>query len=130
MTKQELLKPRYEVIADYPKSHFQIGDLIKMKEIYPYSGYSYELQGGDIAAPEYFDQYPHLFKPLSWWQHRELKDMPEYVKVVNPHYTWELPKGCVRKVAEWKFNDNNNLLSLSGKLENPRLQAKTSVPVV
>lgn len=70
MTPDELLKPRYEVIADYPKNPWRIGDIL-----YPFD------KKLSIAAglPE-IERYPHLFKPLQWWERREEKDMPQYVK--------------------------------------------------
>lgn len=84
MTKKELLKPRYKVIADYPDGIWEVGDII-------HDGF----KGWQGIAPD----YPHLFKPLQWWEERELKDMPEYltyqfmpdsplkVKKVDNHFT-------------------------------------------
>ncbi len=111
LTVEELIKPRYQVIADYPGSEFQVGYIVELKDIYPYSGMSFSLNGGIVVAPSWFDKYPHLFKKLAWYERRELRDMPDYVKVVNPNSLWEdTPPGCIRCVAEWKFNDNNKLI--------------------
>lgn len=77
MRKEELLKPRYKVIADYPNSIWTVGEILPdFPEPY---------------AKENFGKYPHLFKPLQWWEERENKDMPEYVC----HY------GELFKVQEW-----------------------------
>jgi hypothetical protein len=65
MTPTELLKPRYEVIADYPGSLFELGEIVS-----PYKE----------KATAAFDKYPDIFRPLQWYEHRKPKDMPEYVK--------------------------------------------------
>ena len=74
MTARELLQPRYEVIADYPKSDFKVGqiiqcsdDLVNDKDV-----------GAFLLKFKYsFDKYPHLFKKLNWWEHRKVEDMPK-----------------------------------------------------
>lgn len=73
MTTEELLKPRYKVIADYPGSQYSAGDILTVigTELYT---------KGSI---EFFEQYPHLFKSLQWWEDRKPEDMPEYVKIVE-----------------------------------------------
>ena len=68
MTTEELLKPRYLVIADYPG----------MDDDGYYIG-----QVKENIAENYcklLDKYPHLFRRLEWWEMRDEKDMPEYVK--------------------------------------------------
>jgi hypothetical protein len=83
MTPEELLKPRYEVIADYPENNdFPVGKII---EFQPWNT-SYwqhivkDCQGERMWLLEFFEKYPHLFKPLQWWERREAKDMPGYIK--------------------------------------------------
>ena len=73
MQPEELLKPRYKVIADYPKSIHPIGT------IYNCGGTSEDLLYCDRDGPRMRD-YPHLFKPLAWWEDRKVEEMPEYVK--------------------------------------------------
>ena len=29
------------------------------------------------------EKFPHLFRPMPWWESRKLEEMPEYVKVKN-----------------------------------------------
>lgn len=71
MSTEELWKPRYKVIADYPDSedHFIIGEVMYGERYF------------DLNI--YYKPYPHLFKPLKWWEEREEKDMPEYLKDEN-----------------------------------------------
>jgi hypothetical protein len=66
LSKDELLKVRYKVIADYPKSIHKVGDVLYCDENGPR-----------------MSQYPHLFKTLEWWEERAEDDMPEYVKYPN-----------------------------------------------
>jgi hypothetical protein len=72
-----LLKPRFIVIADYPGNTQPMG---------------YIFEGIGV----YFDKFPSVFKPLQWWEHRELSELPEYVKMVHKNYEYS-----VQKVSKW-----------------------------
>lgn len=61
----ELLKPRYEVIADYPDSRNELGQIICDVTKY---------------MEAFYDKYPHLFRKLQWWEHRDVSEMPEYLR--------------------------------------------------
>ena len=80
MIQEELLKPRYEVIADYPNNEkYKVGDILQLETT---GGVSNTLTD-DNYVDEYesfFITYPHLFRKLEWWEKRDIKDMPEYVK--------------------------------------------------
>lgn len=67
MTIEQLLLPRWQVIADYPFSQWRIGNVI--------------MQEHDPQVS--LESYPHLFKKLEWWEHRKPEEMPEYVKPNN-----------------------------------------------
>jgi len=87
MTTEELLIPRYEVIADYPNNTFgKIGDIITPQ--------SFE------SEDDFYDwelgKYPHLFRSLHWAEKRELNELPKYVKM-NRRGTF-----FIYKVDEWK----------------------------
>src|ERR1044072_2667751 len=80
----DLLKPRYKVIADYPGNAYKLGDIITFVE----DGCSelianYSAVNGDrtrlMSAKKKSDKYPHLFKKLEWWEGRNLEEMPEYL---------------------------------------------------
>jgi hypothetical protein len=64
-----LLIPRYEVIADYPSSPYSVGTII-------------------VELPEYKNartdmrQWPHLFRPLLWYELRHISEMPKCCNVV------------------------------------------------
>lgn len=82
---EDLLKPRYKVIADYPRSRDWIGKVIIVGAI-----------GEETQLPYY--KYPHLYKALEWWEEREEKDMPEYVVADSFVHN----KTGVFKIKEWK----------------------------
>jgi hypothetical protein len=88
MSYEDLMKPRYKVIADYPEPrnhpYYEVGSVIRAitKE-----------------DEEYFGKYQTLFKPLLWWEERKLEDMPEYVKHIATGKLWrvkqyDLPAGA------------------------------------
>lgn len=74
MTEQEqinrLLAPRYKVIALWPNTDYDIGNII--------------YDPSPKKQKEFFDLYPHLFKPLHWWEDRKHSDLPNYIKWVSP----------------------------------------------
>lgn len=76
MTKEELLKPRYKVIADYPDRAFEMNMPLEYNVVD--SCFDNSKASGVTIEP---DNYPAIFKTLEWWEEREEKDMPEYVKV-------------------------------------------------
>lgn len=70
-TVEELLMPRYKVIADYPESP-------QSNQI----GFIYDRNNKDWSS-WWFDQlaiYPHLFQRLPWWAERDVEDLPEFIK--------------------------------------------------
>lgn len=74
------MKPRYEVIADYPGQLHQIGDLI-------YGSWSFVVGDNDPNSGKFsLSDYPHLFRSLQWWESRRPEDLPEYVKDDNGVY--------------------------------------------
>src|SRR4051812_21904892 len=73
MTKENLLKPRFKVIASYPKSIYAVGDIIYLPD--PNWMYADET----YCKEDFFEDYPAIFRKLEWWEERDMKDMPEYV---------------------------------------------------
>jgi len=116
MNAQELMKPRFEVIADYPNCPFKVKDLIynKFKYIFGTDNTNQVLTLKDI------EKYPHLFKKLNWWDKRNIEDMPTYIKsesqVVKPK--WEMEEWRGKKY--WRAYDLEAAkynMSLSFKLD-------------
>lgn len=70
LTPEQLMKPRYKVISNYPNSIHTIEDIIENKD-------------GDIVdVIAYYNcsYYPNIFQKLEWWEQRNVEDMPEYVR--------------------------------------------------
>ncbi len=61
MIKEELLKPRYKIIANYPECHFHIGFILNLKQNGDDWIFTYSRHDGvyEIGALE-LDDYPHL----------------------------------------------------------------------
>ena len=78
MTPELLMKPRYKVIADYPKSPFDVG-MILTKSGGTNNVFTCEqaIQKSLVWHPE---NYPVIFQELMWWEGRTIDEMPEYVK--------------------------------------------------
>lgn len=93
MTVEELMKPRYKVIADYPNSEFEVGTIINFPNKSDYYTGSDEWEsefvkdknkGGQFKfCIKKIEPFPHLFKKLEWWEDRAIEDMPEYVKCIK-----------------------------------------------
>lgn len=83
MTVEDLLKPRYLVIADYPSNIDKVGTV-----------YEIDLSDGHGVDFEMTcKKYPHLFRKLEWWEERAIEDMPEYVK--------QRSDGKVCRITNW-----------------------------
>ena len=63
------MQKRFIVIADYPDSIYTVGTVLDREGSYDSSNNVF-----------FYNKYPHLFRELSWWEHREISDFPEYVK--------------------------------------------------
>lgn len=84
LTKEELMHPRFMVIADWPDNYyFQVGGIISLNKLMAgiYPQYEFEdCKGTHSYLEDFFKKYPHLFKPLQWWEERNPEDMPQYAK--------------------------------------------------
>ncbi len=75
MTPEQLLRPRFKAIADYPRSQCNVGDILEH-----FVGDGFILNGVGLTSESDLKKYPHLFRRLEWWEERKPEDMPEYVK--------------------------------------------------
>jgi hypothetical protein len=73
LTTDELMRPRYKVIADYPGTQYSTGDIL------PVVGTEQYVK----ARIEHLSSYPHLFQQLPWYADRKPEDMPEYLEWDN-----------------------------------------------
>lgn len=44
-------------------------------------GYVFQACYGVIVTRDTVSKFPHLFKPLPWWEKRERDDLPRYISV-------------------------------------------------
>lgn len=77
MTDQQrvdnLLQPRWEVIADYPGSHLEVGSVFNCEKLN-------DGKNDFFLYEEDMKLYPHLFRPLPWYLKREIEELPQYLK--------------------------------------------------
>lgn len=96
MNKEELLKTRYKVIANWPSmKDFSLNQIIVLdKEFSPqYMMWTItDCQGERRYITKFFDDYPHLFKKLEWWMHRDNSEMPKYVRWTATNKFGEIQK--------------------------------------
>ncbi len=98
MTPSELLQPRYKCIADYPGSHFEIGDILIQDKNHK-NNYWIE---DNLYTERYPNNYPHLFKKLEWWEDKEEIKMPRYLKFKS---------GLIEKVLHYSCNNSQVLFN-------------------
>jgi len=107
MTTEELLKPRWKVIADFPfNTYYKVGGVITDDRLMAARNET----GHAVFACEWND-YPNIFRKLKWWEERNIEDMPEYVKMLsyikpctNNTENLELKKGEIVKPDKWGLN--------------------------
>ena len=89
MTNEQPMQPRYLCVSPtdshYPYSPFKIGDIITMNQI-SCNGSNCCTINGVVYSDVALDKYPHLFRRLKWWEFRDEKDMPGYVKFQEKVY--------------------------------------------
>src|SRR5690349_7618856 len=102
MTKEELLKPRFRVIADYPASRFEIDEVLMLDENDRWHDYDAINVDGDFHPKS----YPHLFSELRWWEGRNKEDMPEYILIIKTKW---YKSGHIVKVSEWRWDNGSEV---------------------
>lgn len=119
MTPLQLLQPRYKVIGPYPFSKFKVGQILLLNE---YDGREHLSQqeyfliheDGICYHESFLRDYPHLFRPLQWYEERKVEDMPEYVK-------WEYDTddvGKIEKVTRWRLLHNDLMADVPSVLNS------------
>jgi hypothetical protein len=111
MNAEELLKPRYKVIARWPqmREHLEVGEILKGER-----GYL------TMESKELFADYPHLLKRLEWWEEREKKDLPECVILDGITYNVE---------AYSSFKGGTFYTKSKNGISRPSYPLENSIPV-
>jgi hypothetical protein len=107
MTKEELLRPRYKVINIWPdmdKMALCQGEIITLDKQFV-NKQACIRRGDSTLYDAFFDNYPHLFQPLEWWEERAPEDMPKYLKWV---YTGVICKYHRHLGAYFYLEDDNS----------------------
>lgn len=102
LSTEELMRPRYKVIASYPKTIFKPDEIISIH------GMHGDIIFCDSTGPRYSD-YPHLFKKLAWHEYRTLDELYslKYAKVII--YTGYWIVGDIVPVTKCNVIDKNNV---------------------
>lgn len=83
MTTEELLIPRWKVIADFPGNRgMKIGDILKETHKL-HSLNSIKINPNCNPYRIIPSKYPAIFKKLEWWEERDEKDMPLFLKYTD-----------------------------------------------
>jgi hypothetical protein len=103
MTTQQLLKPRYEVIADYPFSPYKIGDEVI---IIAKTNVVFFAKIGDVEHLSSIDlsvNYPALFRKKGWWEGLTIETMPKKImhKTENMTTIYIIEKWNDRSFDNW-----------------------------
>jgi hypothetical protein len=121
-----LLELRYIVYDLFPGTKFELGDILinskraKSKNKWYVKGQSFKT----IQDPEMF---PSIFKSAPWWAGRDLKVMPEYIKIPHgpevfyAHYLFN-----VYKVLGWETRLKKTIAVISNPPKSYLLDMETS----
>jgi hypothetical protein len=99
----ELLKPRFEVIEEYPRCIFKKGDILLPipRATNPWYHTDINCPIGEIQLPE-LEKHPHLFRKMKWWEKRSEDEMPMYLKHT---YDLEKPNYSYHKILKWDIKN-------------------------
>jgi hypothetical protein len=112
MTQQELLQPRYKVIAEDTSAKFRLNQII----YHPDGWHDYiwcvnNERENIIFNPE---KYPHLFQKLEWWEERHADEMPKYLKDTKSKEVYELltyiPPYAIGQASDYRVRVHFNHL--------------------
>lgn len=92
---EELMKPRYKVVADYPGMPFLSDQIIEREGTNGTDDYYHPFNNKNICL----NRYPNLFKKLEWWEERKQEEMPEYVKFAAD--------GMVKRITHWDMETSS-----------------------
>lgn len=97
LTPEELLKPRYKVIADYPGSQWKVEEILDRN-------WGWGTGDDEIGFEHSISDYPHLFNPLAWWEERTPEELTGYIKINRESGTHVYEFNILdTNLMKWKF---------------------------
>ena len=82
MTIEELIMPRYKVIADYPNNnYYDVGEIINL--VVKSNGEYWNGEASYYLTEKEIQKYPHIFRRLKWFEDRDEDIMPMYIKLIE-----------------------------------------------
>lgn len=111
LTIEQLLQPRYRVIATYPLMPCKMGEIISFKDgkaVIADTGHFYS-----ETSAQTFALYPHLFELCHWSDNRLKGEFPEYV-AFTPKFKPEI----IYKVSNVFLNSAEHVVFVECEDEN------------
>lgn len=122
MLPEQLLQPRYKVIANYPQPPFSDesdehkfieGDILVKCNVngaltFKRTGRLGYMSVG-VPCCSHPEKYPKIFRLMDWWEGRRIEDMPGYLKVVGTDFI-KFTKGQIIRVEKHKSNSFNQIV--------------------
>lgn len=94
LSVEELMIPRYMLIANYPGNDLPIGT------IYTTDSKAW-IWSNLRLAPKNIKDYPANFRKMEWWEGRREEDMPKYIKHADSLYRMDE----VIEVIDWHMDE-------------------------
>jgi hypothetical protein len=107
-TIEDLLKPRYRVIALWPYCDEAIGTIYSPRPVEQRlwvvmgeaSGFIHPSDKNRCTSAHY-ERFPHLFKKLEWWEDRKPEEMPQYVKYAENGMVAKVDRFDMETTSAW-----------------------------
>ena len=103
LTTEQLLIPRVVVENLWPGCDFEVGEILLCQP----DGDYISVNGFYMLPKEEVEPFPYLMRPLAWWQERDEKDMPQYLKYQSNPYPEIFPvfkhKGWMKEAGVWFY---------------------------
>ena len=103
----DLLTPRFEVIAGYPNMFMYIGAILTHDNTAK-AWLFYEKDRPVFCGVQNPEKYPNIFKKLEWWEYRTEEEMPKYVKIQNDTE--------IVKIEKWDMKTMFGIEKINGTL--------------
>jgi len=118
-TVEDLLRPRFKVIAMYPYCPYEIGDLVEFSDLET-SFHCTTTKEWDVFTETFEDSvnyfsidvlgmWPHLFKKLEWWEERKDEELPRFVSYPNKETVYKVTYLCESRVFRGVTNNGQKV---------------------